>query len=822
MYRFRLSPVCLCATVLAAGELLGLRSGPGFPPAGIWLGLSVLAAAVALPAVGPSSDARPSLSAGPSSRTLEPGSTSLVVAACLLCASLAGVALGEVAARRAASSCLLALRDGQVVRARGEWPAAHPSAREWRMHRPVLRAAGRECRPAELRVRRGAFRGRTSMAGSRWVVGRWRRAVEAGGWPRASAEVGWVRADSLGRAGGTRGGGSRVSPLARLRSRALARLTRRLPRDVAPAGAALLLADREGLSPRSRARFADAGLAHLLAISGMHVGLLAGSVLLLLGLLTRSPLRYPFAAGLMLGYVALIGLPPSAVRAALLFAGYAAARTRGSPLRLGDLLGLTALCTLVLSPLTLLDASFQLSFAGFGGVLLGDAVAREIGERARRNGRRGWAKGRRALALRTGLAGVGAHLCTAPLVAADFQRAAPVAILATPAAALLLAPILGTLALVLVLPGFPARLPAAAASVLLRWLDRLAAAFAALPGGHRSVPAPSMTGWIAALGLLASVLLWLRGRRVRGACLPAALGLAVTLAAPAAATLGLRGRALLCTLDVGQGDAAVLRTRRGHWILFDAGPLAGRRDAGLRVVAPFVRNRGGRAIDLFVLSHPHMDHLGGALELRGRLPLTRVLDAGNPLPSPEYGSFLSGLERTGAAWLPARPGAGLRMDGVRMTVLGPVEPREEQRPGDGVPRPLEANEASVVLRVHVGSGFVYLNTGDASAAEESRMLARWPADSFRAVLLKVGHHGSRGSSSSDWLAAVRPRAAVISVGAGNRYGHPHRETLARLRAAGVPLVWRTDRDGTLCLEIDRWGAWRITGSTSGRDEQALE
>ena len=102
-----------------------------------------------------------------------------------------------------------------------------------------------------------------------------------------------------------------------------------------------------------------------------------------------------------------------------------------------------------------------------------------------------------------------------------------------------------------------------------------------------------------------------------------------------------------------------------------------------------------------------------------------------------------------------------------------------------------------------------MNPGDATAVEESHILRSWPRDSLRADLLKVGHHGSRTSTSTEWLSAVRPKVAVISAGRGNRYGHPHPEVIARLDAADVPEVWRTDRRGSLCIEIRRDGAWRI-------------
>jgi competence protein ComEC len=125
-----------------------------------------------------------------------------------------------------------------------------------------------------------------------------------------------------------------------------------------------------------------------------------------------------------------------------------------------------------------------------------------------------------------------------------------------------------------------------------------------------------------------------------------------------------------------------------------------------------------------------------------------------------------------------------------------------------------------VLRVSIGGSLVYLNTGDATSEDERAILSTWGTDSLRADVLKVGHHGSRTSTSAPFLSAVRPALAVISAGRGNRYGHPHRVVLERLEAASVPRVWRTDRDGTVCIEVDPRRGWRIEGERAWRPAAA--
>jgi competence protein ComEC len=169
--------------------------------------------------------------------------------------------------------------------------------------------------------------------------------------------------------------------------------------------------------------------------------------------------------------------------------------------------------------------------------------------------------------------------------------------------------------------------------------------------------------------------------------------------------------------------------------------------------------------------------------------------------SKHYWEYLDVAVREEAEWLPARPGARLQLDEVELLVLGPQ--REEGR------SPIRANDASLVIRLTVDGSFAYVNAGDAPAAEERRTLDRWPIDSLRADVLKVSHHGSKNSSDVGWLTAVAPELAIISAGAANRYGHPHPMTLARLDSAGIPAVWRTDRDGTACVTVDRSGRWWV-------------
>lgn len=236
-------------------------------------------------------------------------------------------------------------------------------------------------------------------------------------------------------------------------------------------------------------------------------------------------------------------------------------------------------------------------------------------------------------------------------------------------------------------------------------------------------------------------------------------------------------------LDVGQGDSSVILFR-DKVILIDAGET----DKGDTVVSD-LQKLGVRKIDLLVATHPHSDHIGGMQNVLANFAVGKVLDAGMPSTSSLYERLLETVDRKNIPYVVAERGQTIEIDpALRILVLSP--PKE--RIGD------DLNTNSIVLRISYGTVNL-LYTGDATAAaEESMAGAGYPLD---AQVLKVGHHGSSGASSAAFLSRVNPEVAVISLGEGNDYGHPHRETLERLKTAG-PRVYRTDTDGTIRVASD--------------------
>jgi len=249
-------------------------------------------------------------------------------------------------------------------------------------------------------------------------------------------------------------------------------------------------------------------------------------------------------------------------------------------------------------------------------------------------------------------------------------------------------------------------------------------------------------------------------------------------------------RVELHVLDVGQGDAILLRTNRGHWILLDAGPAWRGGDAGRTTVLPYILRRGG-SLEAFVLSHPHTDHVGGAASVLNAMRPHAYWDAAFAGGSDAYIASLAAARKQGIEWHRVHPGDSIRIDGVSVSFLAP-----DSAWTVGLKDP---NLASTIAVVRYGM-VRFLLVGDAERAEEDWLLAQH-RDELRAQVLKVGHHGSSTSSSDAFLDAVHPDVAVISVGAGNMYGHPSNDVLRALSRVGAEVL-RTDEAGTVIVRTD--------------------
>ncbi|HYH86671.1 MAG TPA: ComEC/Rec2 family competence protein [Pyrinomonadaceae bacterium] len=243
------------------------------------------------------------------------------------------------------------------------------------------------------------------------------------------------------------------------------------------------------------------------------------------------------------------------------------------------------------------------------------------------------------------------------------------------------------------------------------------------------------------------------------------------------------------TLDVGQGDSILIITPGGKTALVDAGePGDG------KIVLAAMKKYGVDHIDLLIATHAHADHIGAADEVIRGTSVAHVVYSGVPNTTKNYADFLKAIDEKKVDLIRAQPGQTFELGGgAIMRVLAPIEPfftKEELRSGGNEP-----NANSVVTRLDYGA-FSMLLTGDAEAQTEERLLKT--DANVRATVLKVGHHGSKYATSEQFLKRGEFKAAIISAGMDNRYGHPSQEALDRLKAAGIK-IYRTDFGGEVLI-----------------------
>jgi len=589
-----------------------------------------------------------------------------------------------------------------------------------------------------------------------------------------------VSARAYARTSGLRRLGPARDPLTRIARAGRAAMSRavdHLPERQAGLLLGVTIGDTSRLDPALDQDFRDTGLSHLTAVSGENLGMFLGAVAFLLRAIRVR--RRGTIAGMALAAIAFIAITrfePSVLRAGAMVAVGLAALASGAKRETLTALGVSCLGLLCWDPFLIHVPGFQLSALATVGILvIAPRLARAFGA------------GRLAKAAAVTL---GAQLAVGPLIALTFHRfslvALPANLLAVPAVAP--ATVLGfaAAAIGIVWPGLASVLATLARPSLV-WMAGVASRLARVPSASVDLPG-GLTGKAALVVICALPLLALRARRPsRSSSLLIALALfATTMIWARALAEPPLGGLVLTALDVGQGDAWLLRTPDGATMLVDGGPDEARTISKLRA-------HGVRRIDLLVLTHPHADHVDGLPAVVEHYPVGRALEAGLDANLPALPAFRNALRARGVQEDIVRRGAQYALGGAAIVeVLGPATLMQGTNS--------DLNNNSVVLRIHFGGTCLMMSGEVQEEGQQALLNAR---DDLRCPVMTVPHHGSRHMLPT-YFAAVAPQVALISVGLHNDFGHPSGETLGALQQLNVRVL-RTDLDGDVSAALDRNG-----------------
>lgn len=604
-----------------------------------------------------------------------------------------------------------------------------------------------------------------------------------------------------------------------------------LPYPQSALGQALLLGKRGNLPPEMVQDFRGTGTSHLLAISGLHVGVVV--VMFLTGaawLFGRRGFYFLAVPLLMVWIYALVsGLPPSVVRAAVMGSVYLVAVGIGRPGSVLPALALSAGIMTAVSPEIVQRVSFQLSFAAVGGIALAQSVMPQWSMGLVNRDQAWWQPWvfhvSRALALGLTVS-LAATLATWPLVAVNFHEVA----------------LLGVVVTVLALPAMPfimaGTLVAAVVGLFSVPVGQLFGWLVWVPLSYLIGLVEAAPGWTFQADWVATWLLWVwypvlgallllltpgrinriwsqyRGKtqsHINHQPLPAKtvpVIFGAVLMTAVAVTLWWQvgssgdGNLHVYFFDVGQGDSALIVTPEGRQVLVDGGPdLDNATQALNRVISA-----RDRSLDLVVMTHLDADHSRGLLQVLDRYQVGAVLSGVDSTRSAMFAQWQAAVERNDANVVPIYQGYRLDLgSGVAAEVLNPRSGSSNNGPGSNG----SGNNDAVVLRLTYGS-ISFLLTADIEA--ETEAILSTGDTGIQSTVLKAAHHGSKSSSTAGFIRQVDPAAVLVSVGERNSYGHPNPGVMDRLtEQAGDENLYRTDRDGDVEFVTDGTKLWVNTG-----------
>ena len=566
----------------------------------------------------------------------------------------------------------------------------------------------------------------------------------------------------------------------------------------------VLLGYRADLSTDIKQSFMNTGTIHILAVSGLHVGVIALIVYAMISFL-RLPKKF---AGMMtiLGLVLFMfitGARPSVVRATIMASVILIGTTFERKPDVYNSLSVAAIIILLLDSNALFDVGFQLSFAAVLSIVYIYPILKKlidlIPERFEEIKSIDYVLSLFAVSL-------SAQIGTLPFTAYYFGRVSFVSLLAN----LIVVPLSGlnvmlgvaTIGISLISP-FIASLYAALNGIAIDFLLGFVTVAGNAPYAYAETPHVQFLQVLLYYGIIAIILHATRPRAVKWAVI-VCLALVTILFAKdirdhRAATLR------MTVIDVGQGDAILIETPNHRTFLVDAGPRQFNYDAGERIILPLLHRKGIKNLDALVVTHSHSDHIGGVPFLVSHMRVSSFMEADVGASSYLYRTMKDEIRRAEIPCAEQQRGERIVLDdAVRLYVLHPKLPEDARK---------SLNNTSVVVKLVYGNSSALL-VGDAENEAEAELCSQY--GSFLAsTILKVGHHGSGTSSSGEFLRLVKPGVALVSVGMRNKFGHPSPATVARILRSGS-LVHRTDREGALVYESDGYSWWEYDWRNDSR------
>ena len=579
------------------------------------------------------------------------------------------------------------------------------------------------------------------------------------------------------------------------RVRALKLVELNFKQETAPIAKALLLGHKQDLEGASKQAFARAGLSHIMAVSGLHVGFIIAPFWFVIPFFWSR--KYGRILGLLIlvlilyGYAGLTGFSPSVIRASVMAGLLTFGKLFNKAPNSINLTGAAAIILLIWNPNQLFEVGFQLSFAAVLIILLVLPVIQ--------NALPYWLRLRwYAKPLMVIIVSVVVQLGLYPVQVFYFGEVS----LISPVANALFVPLLGLivpLALLCILISSVApeiggvlNVPADLFLVGMNWFVNVVSG---LDWAWMKASLPSILLFPFWLSMIFFISSW-RIPQIRWKWLSMSLFFFVLILTEMVIKKADPEYLRITVFDVGQGDAALIQTPNQKTILIDAGVWSPGYDSGQSIILPHLKEAGIEKLDAVILSHPHADHIGGILSLIEGAEIGVIYNSGYEYHSNLYQSYLKLAESKNIRVKTLKAGDQLNIDpALLLLALGPEGERFNSDP----------NQHSVVLNIIYGES-EFLFTGDAGEDQEERLIENY-GDLLDTDFLKVGHHGSRTSSYSSFLEEVTPEIAVISLAERNRFNHPHSEAVQRIRETATELYF-TSRDKALVFVSDGKSIWR--------------